>query len=193
MSRCNDDLHLIRMAEAHLANTHRWLNRSDELRRQVDCSEAPTEEGNRNHWHARWRDDSREDYAIVTHGGRHIGNCGLRDIDRQRRKAQLWIYLGESYGIGYGTSAVRQLLARAFHGLGLNRIYLRVIAENIRAEKFYLKLGFVREGILRQDTVHEGGYVDSIVMGLLADEFRRIQQTQENAGSCEPLPFPGES
>lgn len=171
MSRCNDDVRLARMSEPHLANTYRWLSRSDELRRQIDCREAPTEEGNRGYWLSKWRDPAREDYAIVTSGDRHIGNCGLCDIDRQRRKAQLWIYLGESYGSGCGTSALRQLLERAFDGLGLNRVYLRVIASNSRAAKFYSKLGFVREGVMRQDTAQEGAWIDAIVMGLLADEY----------------------
>lgn len=173
MSTCNDDdVHLVRMSEVHLANTCQWL-KSDGLRRQIDCRHAPTEEENRNCWLARWREDSREDYAITVRD-RHIGNCGLCDIDRPRRKAQMWIYLGEAQGCGHGTSAARQLLARAFDALGLNRVYLRVVAHNDHAVRLYAKLGFVREGILRQDTVQEDGFVDSIVMGLLASEYRRI-------------------
>jgi RimJ/RimL family protein N-acetyltransferase len=36
----------------------------------------------------------------------------------------------------------------------------------------YEKLGFVREGRLRQDHYREGRYVDVLVMGLLREEWR---------------------
>jgi RimJ/RimL family protein N-acetyltransferase len=160
------------MTEEHLASTYRWLSESAELRREVDCLDTPTIEGNRACWHSRWQESSREDYAVLTAAGKHIGNCGLCEIDLQRRKAQLWIYLGESQGKGYGTLAVRQLLERGFRDLGLNRIFLRVVADNDRALRLYRGLGFVQEGCRRQDTVWEGRYVDSILMGLLAQDYR---------------------
>lgn len=160
---------LVEMSDTHLANTCRWLTQSDELRRQIDCLEAPTAEGNRDYWRSQWQKPSREDYAIMN-AGRHVGNCGLCDIDPRRGKAQLWIYLGEAQGGGCGTAAVGQLLARAFGGLGLNRVFLRVVADNLRAMNFYRKFGFIQEGCARQDTVRNGGRVDSIWMGLLAQD-----------------------
>lgn len=164
---------LIRMADCHLPNTYRWLHDSAELRRQVDCLEAPTEEGNQAYWRANWQNSRREDYAIVAIAdNRHIGNCGLCDIDASRKKAQLWIYLGDSYGEGTGTAAVDQLLTRAFGALELDRVYLRVVASNPRALRFYQKLGFVEEGVSRQDTIADGCPVDAICMSMLKSEYR---------------------
>lgn len=161
---------LARMTDDHLAATCRWLRGSPELRRQVDCLEAPTEEGNVAHWHARWSETNREDYAIRVDQDGHVGNCGLCNIDRQRRKAELWIYLGAGRGTGRGSAAVRQLLVRAFDELHLNRVYLRVVSDNPRALGFYERLGFVLEGRFRQDTIHDGNPVDSIWMAMLASE-----------------------
>lgn len=166
-----EPVRLVRMSDEHLAATCRWLRDSRELRDQVDCLTPPTAEGNAAYWRSRWRDPSREDYAVVAADGTHIGNCGLCDVDPQRRKAQLWIYLGESQGAGRGASALEQLLARAFGGLGLNRVYLRVIADNSRAIRFYRKFGFAQEGCARQDSVRGERYVDAVLMGLLAAEF----------------------
>lgn len=179
MSPTDVGIRLVRMADKHLSATHRWLSESGELRRQVDCLSAPTPEGNLEYWHAKWSDKTREDFAIVNADGDHVGNCGLCDIDSQRRKAQLWIYLGGHYGAGYGTVAVRKLLAHAFFELKLNRIYLRIVATNRRAEKFYAELGFVREGALRQDTLFEGKYVDSVLMSLLASEYFSASQLEQ--------------
>lgn len=171
MSPTNAGVRLVQMADKHLPATYRWLSESSELRRQIDCLSVPTRNGNLEYWHTKWSDKTREDYAIVNADDEHVGNCGLCDIDTQRRKAQLWIYLGGHYGVGYGTEAVRELLSRAFLELKLNRVYLRVVATNHRADKFYAGLGFVREGVFRQDTILDGKYVDSVLMSLLATEY----------------------
>ena len=174
MPSLNQAIQLMRMADCHLSNTYRWLHDSAELRSQVDSLEAPTQEANQAYGHANWKDSRREDYAIVrTADNSHIGNCGLCDIDLRRRKAQLWIYLGDSYGKGTGTSAVGQLLFRAFDELNLDRVYLRVIASNPRALHFYQKLGFVEEGRFRQDTHFNGQSIDSVCMSMLKQEYRK--------------------
>lgn len=180
MSAYKPHVSLVRMSEEHLANTCNWLKQSESLRRQVDCLQPPTEEGNRDYWLSNWQNKSRKDYAILTAAGAHIGNCGLRDIDLQRRKAQLWIYLGESRGAGNGTEVADQLLFHAFHELKLNRIYLRVIANNQKALNFYLRLGFRIEGRASQDTVCDGHFVDSVFMSLLEKDYRcRVQNIRK--------------
>lgn len=163
------------MSDEHLAATCRWLQDSQELRNQVDCLTPPTEQGNAEYWRSKWRDPSREDYAILTADGAHIGNCGLTGIDRQRGKAELWMYLGpvQSRSRGLGSSALRQLLAHGFRELGLNRIWLRVVATNPGAERFYMHNGFVVEGRLRQDTICDGVGIDVVVMSILEKEFEQ--------------------
>jgi len=168
---------LVRMDASHLSATLRWLQ-DPELRRQVDSLSAPTEETNAAYWRVRWRDPEREDYAILALDDRHVGNCGLCHIDRHRRKAELWIYLGEATarGRGIGRAAVEALLRRAFDELGLYRVYLRVAADNPAAARFYERLGFLAEGRWRADTWHDGRPVDSLWYSLLAGEpFGRFQ------------------
>ncbi len=164
-----DEVRLVRLSDEHLASTHDWLQ-DPALREQLDCTSAPTADSNRAYWHAKRLERTREDYAIVENG-RHVGNCGLCNIDVTRRKCELWIYLGERRGSGGGSTAVRQLLGRAFTALRLDRVHLRVLADNPRAQAFYEKLGFMTEGRLRHDTRRDGTPVDSIVMSILADEY----------------------
>jgi RimJ/RimL family protein N-acetyltransferase len=161
---------LVRMDVNHLEATRGWLL-DDELRRQVDTTEPPTRERNCAYWRARWADSTQESYAILTPNGEHVGNCGLINVDRQRRKAELWAYLGTSRGEGVGSTAVLGLLARAFSELGLNRVCLRVLATNQRAECFYRRLGFRPEGRARQDTWIDGQPVDSIWLSILAEDY----------------------
>jgi len=172
MSSTSEIVSLVDMEECHINNTYRWLCDSSELREQVDCLQAPTEEGNRAYWYLRREDGRREDYAIVTSSdNKHIGNCGLCDLDPLRQKAQLWIYLGESFGKGVGPVAAAQLINRGFCQLNLERIYLRAVANNLRALHFYRKLGFVEEGRFRRDTLVDGQPMDIVCMAILRSEY----------------------
>jgi RimJ/RimL family protein N-acetyltransferase len=160
------------MDPTHLAATLEWL-RDVDLRRALDSLDEPTGRGNREYWRARWADPRAESYAIVDAKGEHVGNCGLRDIDSRRRKAELWIYVAKQRGRGVGAAAVAALLDRAFGQLGLNRVYLRVVAHNISAYRFYLRLGFVAEGRARADTWWGDEPVDATLMSILAVEHAR--------------------
>jgi RimJ/RimL family protein N-acetyltransferase len=162
---------LVRLGEEHLETTWRWLTHSAALREQIDCLSAPTRLENESYWRAKWQDSAREDYAIFSEGGNHAGNCGLSEIDRKRKKAQLWIYLGGFRGQGIGRKAVFALLSRAFVDLALERVYIRVLATNLRAYAFYKTLGFVEEGRLRHDTVQNSKSVDSFLLSMLSREF----------------------
>jgi RimJ/RimL family protein N-acetyltransferase len=164
-----------RLAEEHLESTRRWLTASARLREQIDCLAAPSAAENEAYWRRKWADASREDYAILDEGAIHVGNCGLSDIDLQRGKTQLWIYLAEREGRGVGRRAVRLLLGRAFEELELERVYLRVLITNPRAYAFYLRLGFVEEGRLRRDTVSGDTFVDAVLLSMLSDEFKARQ------------------
>lgn len=166
------------MDEEHLAATLAWL-RNPALRRQLDSLGEPTATGNVAYWHMRWADPRRESYAILDRTGRHVGNCGLDGIDFRRRKAELWIYIADAADqrSGCGADATQALLARAFEGLGLYRVFLRVLANNLAAERFYRRLGFVREGCWRADTWQDEQPIDALWYSMLADEYRRIQET----------------
>ena len=165
---------LVRFDEEHFEATRCWLTNSARLREQIDCLLGPTRSGNEAYWRANLKDGTREDYAILTAAG-HVGNCGLNEIDSKRGKAQLWIYLGTQEGSGVGGKAVRALLARAFDELALERLYIRVLFSNPRAYAFYKSLGFVDEGRLRHDTVHNNVYVDSFLLSMLSGEYKMLR------------------
>lgn len=121
---------------------------------------------------ARRLDPSQLSLAICLEDGRHIGNCGLESIDRDNRTATLGIFIGESdcRGKGFGEDAVRALCRYAFEELDLRKIRLDVYAVNPEAEKTYTRVGFQREGLLREESFRQGKSVDVIRMGLLKSE-----------------------
>ena len=72
-----------------------------------------------------------------------------------------------AWGKGLGTEVTRYVLDYAFDALNLNRVHLTVLATNPRAIAVYEKLGFEREGVMRQAQFKRGAYIDVVVMGKL--------------------------
>jgi RimJ/RimL family protein N-acetyltransferase len=93
------------------------------------------------------------------------------EIELPSRTALLGIWIGKPYwDQGLGTDATRTLCRFGFRHMNLQRIELNVFATNPRALRVYEKVGFRLEGTRRRSQFVGGRYVDSYVMGLLAEE-----------------------
>ncbi len=105
--------------------------------------------------------------------GRLLGVGGLHQLTDSARQAELGLFLGPAgeWGKGYGTEVTRLLCAHGFDVLKLNRIWLHVFADNERALRAYARIGFQREGVLREAAVRGGEHVDVVSMGLLRREW----------------------
>lgn len=103
----------------------------------------------------------------------HIGSCNFHHIHHRSRAGEIGILIGapEYRSQGYGTDAVQTLVSFGFYTLNLNRVSLRVFADNARAIRCYEKVGFQLEGRLRQDSYNNGAYRDTLVMGLLRSDW----------------------
>lgn len=102
-----------------------------------------------------------------------IGSVYLRDIDKIHQKAEFGIFIGDdtSRGKGYGTQATFLILQYAFEQLGLNKVTLRVFAENERAIHCYKKVGFIEDGRFRDDVCIDGKFHDMVFMSILRKEW----------------------
>ncbi len=102
-----------------------------------------------------------------------IGWCGLSRWNHQFRSASLTYCFTESaWGHGYGTEAVGALLRWAIDAWDLNRVQAETDTRNLASVRVLEKLGFVREGTLRQDCIVNGEISDSYIYGLLREDLR---------------------
>ena len=101
-----------------------------------------------------------------------IGTVYLRDIDRDNKKCEFGIFIGEDcfLGKGLGTESAQMVTRFAFEQLDMNKVFLRLLAENERAYKSYLKAGFQVEGLARQDVYIGGQFHDVVFMSMLRGE-----------------------
>jgi len=104
-----------------------------------------------------------------------LGWCTLSRWNPDFRSAALGYCLGDTaWGHGYATEGAAAVLQWAFDTLDLNRVQAETDTRNVASARVLEKLGFVREGTLREDVVVNGDVSDSWVFGLLRREWRTL-------------------
>ena len=114
-------------------------------------------------------------FAIADESNNWVGTVSLKNIDNTVKQAEYAIITStDVHGKGYAYKATMELLDYAFNKLGLNRIYLDVLKDNIRANKFYLKCGFKLEGTFRQAIYIKGNIYDLNWYSILKSDFNEV-------------------
>ena len=110
-----------------------------------------------------------------------IGTCTLAHLDAANRRAELGFALGSNHwGNGYMGEALGALLAFSFDELSLHRLEADVDPRNDASIRLLEKLGFQREGHLRERWLVNGVVADTLFYGLLQREW---QSTTEEGTS----------
>src|ERR1700722_7400278 len=110
--------------------------------------------------------------------GAFIGWCSLTRWNPDYRSASMGYCLDDAaWGHGYATEAGRALLQWAFDTLDINRVQAETDTRNAASARVLQKLGFMREGTLREDCRVNGDVSDSWVFGLLRREWQSSSES----------------
>lgn len=160
---------LINDNRSHL---RKWLPWVDLTRNELDCKQ----------WiqgALKQFAENRELHAGIWSDQGMAGIIGLKLI-WQNRSGMIGYWLGSDYqGRGLITNACKALLHYSFADLSLNRVEIRCAVENGRSRAVPLRLGFQEEGTIRAAEWLCDHYVDHVIYGLLAEEWR--QRYKENS------------
>ncbi|MCD6181560.1 MAG: GNAT family N-acetyltransferase [Candidatus Cloacimonetes bacterium] len=150
-----------------------WLNNLEVARNLVIFNKQITEE-----WERMILDDIQKNggqmFAIIDRTREKlIGNCSLFRINKDHRKCEIGIFIGEpeNWGKGYGTEAMKLLVDYGFNILNMHNILLEVHSFNQRAISCYKKVGFREIGRRREALFFAGRSWDEILMDIIATEF----------------------
>lgn len=104
---------------------------------------------------------------------RIIGGVGFNLFDWQNRQTEIGYWLVKNQtGKGIMIKCCQVLVNYAFGELKLNRVVIKCATENYKSRAIPEKLGFVKEGILRQAERIGEKYLDLIVYSILAEEWK---------------------
>jgi RimJ/RimL family protein N-acetyltransferase len=129
-------------------------------------------------WYTTRNDQAeRLDLAIVDKvSGRCVGEVAFMDWSEPNRSCSFRIMIGPGgRDRGLGTEAVRLFVGYGFEQLDLHRIQLDVHAFNPRARHVYEKVGFVAEGVLREEHRWADQWIDVTIMSILDREWEQCR------------------
>ncbi|MED5612041.1 MULTISPECIES: GNAT family N-acetyltransferase [unclassified Pseudomonas] len=105
-----------------------------------------------------------------------LGTCTLHTFSGDSRRAELGYCLARhAQGQGYMNEALRTLLDHAFGDMRLNRLEADIDPRNQASAATLERLGFQREGLLRQRWIVAGEVSDSALYGLLTKDWAQTR------------------
>ncbi|MEU6166781.1 GNAT family N-acetyltransferase [Streptomyces tanashiensis] len=119
-------------------------------------------------------DERNVPFSVVElEGGTLVGTATLWGIDHHSRSAHIGLgLLPSARGKGYGTDVVAVLCRYGFIVRGLQRLQIETLADNTAMLRSAERNGFVREGVLRSSVWVLGEFLDEVLLGLLASEWK---------------------
>jgi ribosomal-protein-serine acetyltransferase len=121
--------------------------------------------------------------AVKAEDGWRLVGWAQLEIDAPARSAEVGYWLDADFvGRGLVTRTVTAILDHAFGSLGLDRVGLQTMTDNIRSRNVAQRLGFTQDGVRREYAAFPDGRRDLVLHSLLAREWRKGGE-QTNAGS----------
>lgn len=157
-----------------LADLHQWLPWA-----RMDYTTVDTTSFIRDSIQA-WKEDRAWDYSIRMKEAPvvHVGNISMWTVSKLGKIAEIgyWVRTDRTSG-GVCTEAVARLLEEAFTAMGYHKVVLRIAVGNAASDRVAEKLGFTREGTLREELLIRGNWVDHSLWSLLDREYRSLKRT----------------
>ena len=133
---------------------------------------------NQEEWYKRISLEKKDDMFIITDNKEPVGVCGLTHTNWKDRHTEFSYYSGLTNPFKNGKIAIAVynfLKKKAFEEFNLNRLWGEIYSENTSAIKLAEKNGLKQEGIMRQTYFWGGRYWDSIIVGILAEEYFAVR------------------
>ncbi len=109
----------------------------------------------------------------IEYRGQLAGVLGLHYINWSHRTTTLGYWIGERFqGNGLMTNSCRVLVDTLFKEHGLNRVEIQVAPQNLKSRAIPERLGFQNEGCRQQVEWLYDHYVDHIIYGMLAQDWK---------------------
>lgn len=120
-----------------------------------------------------WYYTSNPEFWMIQLDSVNVGYFRISNHSKENKNLYIGADIAKEYtGKGIAKEAYKQFIPHVFVIYSLNKITLEVLSTNKRAINLYNKLGFVLEGVKRQEILKNGKWVDSIIMSLLKVEYK---------------------
>ncbi len=128
-------------------------------------------------YRTRNQQDERLDLAVVHKpSGELAGEVVFNDYDESTGNVNFRVLLSEKFcNQGIGTEAISLFIKYGMEVLKFHKINLEVFSFNPRAERVYQKVGFILEGVKREEFCYNGKYVDTKLYAMLQLDYNKLE------------------
>lgn len=113
--------------------------------------------------------------ATIWDKGEFAGVIGFHSINHSIKAISIGYWLDEGFvGKGIMTKACKVFVDFAFNIYKFNRVEIRCAEDNLRSRAIPERLGFTQEGIIRDDELLDGNFVNCVVYGLLKRDWNKV-------------------
>jgi ribosomal-protein-serine acetyltransferase len=180
MLRLEDAEELFRVVDAnrlHLRQWLPWLDVNTEIEHTRTFIASTLDQHARNEGFV----------CAILLAGRIVGVVGYHPINWSNRSAEIGYWLSrDAVGRGLMTRCCRVLIDHAFTHLGLNRIAIPAAVGNLRSRAIPERLGFRKEGVVRDAEWLYDHYVDHVLYAALKREWDSEQGRCPGGESAAP-------
>jgi len=151
---------------------YKWHNDAN-IRFQTAMHPYPVSEPNEREWFDKAIADISNKRFIFTvvfkETGEPIGYFQLTEVNFINKNAMLGIVIGEDEyrGQGLGKEIMELGIDYGIKNLGLLKISLDVINENLNAVRLYKKLGFIEEGVFKNQFFFDGKFYNIVRLSFM--------------------------
>ncbi|MFV2000646.1 MAG: GNAT family N-acetyltransferase [Acidimicrobiia bacterium] len=121
-----------------------------------------------------WAEHRAFDFTIrpIDDLERHVGNVSIWTTSQQNSIGEVGYWIrSDDAGHGYGTEATTRIVQVGFEEMGFHKVQLRIAVGNDRSDRVAERIGFVQEGILRDEVKVGNRWLDHTVWSMLEEEW----------------------
>lgn len=161
------------MAAADLEQVLAWRNHPEIRRYMYTTHEIGLSEHRA--WFERASQDARKHLLVFESHGDAVGFVNLTELGAHGI-ADWGFYVAPDAAKGTGLKLGQAALTHAFQTLGLHKVCGQALDFNERSINFHGRLGFVQEGVLRDQHFNGERYCSIVAFGILSHEWKALQK-----------------
>lgn len=125
--------------------------------------------------------EQRKFWVFVNYREKIVGGVGLNRFDFENHTTEIGYWLAtKARGKGIATKASAAMIEYAFEDLGYTRVELKTSPENTGSVGVARRLGFTKEGVMREAELLNNELHDIELYSLLRKEWRDLKADKEN-------------
>lgn len=112
-------------------------------------------------------------YYII-YEGKKIGIVSIANLDEKNKTCDWGFYCNDNLpkGVGIGKIIEQEFISFIFNNFNIEKINCQVLSNNLKVVRMHERYGFILEGVLRKNILHDNERLDVYCLGITKEEWK---------------------